>query len=702
MTYRGLRNNFTGGEVSPDMLHRIDIDKYPTFCVQVENFLPKLFGSIAFRTGFQYIAEIPEGSVLIPFSFNTDPEDNYSMVFSNLKITVYDQLDQKVVETVSPYATSELPFISYKQVADVVYLFHVNHPPAKYIRESAAVWSYNVIDFSTQVPPVIDLSALPPTRSTTSGDGGVVAVTDPLPVDPNLLIVTKYAVTVVDPDTGFESLAEYDAAASTKTPAELTGPEKFIIRWDPPSGLSNPEYNIYREEGGVYMLIGITEDVEFEDKNQSSPLKQTLHIPNMPFDNDNPSICAIHQQRLCAAGTSSNLQKVYMSRTGNYENFYKHRPVQEDGPIEFILASTSIDQIIWISSLRGFFIGTSGGEYQVEGAGGYGSAITPTSRNIYPKSTWGSQVGIRPLEIGSSILHISRQGDRVNELSYDENTRSFQPNDLSIFAKHLLEGYKVVDWCYRQSPDSTIWIVRDDGVIIVLTYLKEYGIMAWSRQTTDGKFKSITSISNGENQDRIYASVERDINGETKTYLEKLADDWEKDDSIEDAKFLDSHKLYNFETPNDTLTGLGHLEAKEIYALGDGEVFGPLTVENGSVTLAKAVTKAIAGILYVGIVVPVAFEGITKAGTTLGKSKGIGEVSLKIFQSFGGSVSGDGEDYADLEMPNDIWGGDIELYTGNVPCSLPGSGISEQESLIYLKQDVPFPFHLQSIAADIT
>lgn len=55
---------------------------------------------------------------------------------------------------------------------------------------------------------------------------------------------------------------------------------------------------------------------------------------------------------------------------------------------------------------------------------------------------------------------------------------------------------------------------------------------------------------------------------------------------------------WNMGAKNTTFSGLWHLEGEPVKCLGDGSVFPPLTVVNGSVTLPDGVSKAIVGIGY--------------------------------------------------------------------------------------------------------
>ena len=79
--------------------------------------------------------------------------------------------------------------------------------------------------------------------------------------------------------------------------------------------------------------------------------------------------------------------------------------------------------------------------------------------------------------------------------------------------------------------------MRDDGTIAALTYIREQEVFGWSRHTTDGLFKSVAAVQEGDD-DFLYAVVERSINSRTVKYIERLHD--HDIDDLQDAFHVDS------------------------------------------------------------------------------------------------------------------------------------------------------------------
>jgi hypothetical protein len=82
-------NNLNGGEVSPYLYAREDVDKlYNKSCLKMENFIPLPYGGATKRPALQtVITDMPSGEIkLIPFEFNVN--ETYVLVFCDRQIFV--------------------------------------------------------------------------------------------------------------------------------------------------------------------------------------------------------------------------------------------------------------------------------------------------------------------------------------------------------------------------------------------------------------------------------------------------------------------------------------------------------------------------------------------------------------------------------------------------------------------------------------
>lgn len=686
--------NFTGGEVTPTLSARYDLQKFGSFLQCCENFIPNLHGDIERRPGMRFIADLGGKSVLIPFQFNTEPENNYVLIFREGSITVASADGLLAgVSIESPYALDDVYALSTAQAGDIVYLAHKNYALRKLTRSGTAPdyeWALEEV--------VLNQSIAAPAAPT------VTFVRDNGDDDAPLNYTLRYVVTAVDGD-GVESVASAVGETTGKYPTDWVVGNHVDLTWTAVEGAE--EYNVYRESAGYYGFIGVSRSTSFQDQNFEPDTATTPKEDWDPFeDGNNPATVAFHQQRLVLGGTKDDPASFFMSRTGDYENFRKSRPLQDDDPVEYMLASGSIDEIRWMTSFGDLLIGTSGAEYKATSSG---AAITSSDVQISVQSYWGSS-GLAPLIIGQSVMHCQRSGSHVRDLYYSWESDGYAGNDLSLLAPQLVESHHITQWAFQQSPGSNIWAVRDDGVLLCLTYMKEQNVYGWSRHVTQGKVLSVAVIS-GSQEDVVMLVVEREMGGVKKYFLERLAGRFRDADGIGDAFYVDCGLTSRQETASDTVGGLGHLEGADVVALADGSPVEGLTVTDGAVTLPYAAKVVTVGLNYVSALSPLPLETDTQQGATLGKRRAYGKCVLRLYRSVGGKYAatepGDLFDVAgwkgrtayDLPFLPEKYGEACQPFSGNIEISLPSG--QDTDTSLWLMQDRPMPFRVVAIMADV-
>ncbi len=694
--------NFTGGEIAPTLSARYDLARYRNCVGCLENMLPGLHGDVARRPGTRFLAELDGPSVLVPFSFSVDAGQNFLLVFGDHSLRIADA-DGPVpgLETLAtPYAAGELHALSHAQVGDVVYLAHPRHPLHKVVRRDAPAgdgaadagqappavaqdtgaaplhafaWSLEEVRLNATLPPPAAVQA------SFSGSGGSFTL--------------RYKVAAVD-EKGRQSLPSDAAGASgSRHPSDWVQGNSATVTWQAVEGAA--EYNVYREEAGYYGFIGVAQGTSFSDQNYEADTADTPREDWDPFAGGNhPAVVAFHQQRMVLAATPRSPQAFYMSRSGDFENFRKSRPLQDDDPVEYQIASGAIDAITWVASFGDLLLGTSGSEYKA--SGGDGAAITATSVSITAQSYWGS-AGLAPIIIGNSILHVQRHGSRVRDLFYSLEKDGYAGNDLSILAPHLFEGHFLRQWTYQQSPGSTIWAVRDDGLLLALTYMKEHDIWGWSRQITDGRVWSVACIP-GAGADALFLVAERETDGRKRWFLERLADVWPDGAPVAEAFLVDCGRTLRRETASATVDGLEHLEGRELAVLADGSPVEGCVVCGGSISLPYPAHVVQAGLPYVSALSPLPLESDTQGGTTLGRMRSHGRCAMRLHRSVGGKYGPERETLHDLPFVPEAWGAAVEPFSGDLEF-FPG-GAQESRATFWIVQDRPLPFRLVALMVD--
>lgn len=300
-------------------------------------------------------------------------------------------------------------------------------------------------------------------------------------------------------------------------------------------------YNVYRRSNGVYGFIGRTELTTFEDTNFDPDLNDTPPKTRNPFvgTGNFPSVAGYYQQRRIFANTDNRTQTLFLTQTGNFYNLSVSSPARDDDAITATIASTKANEIRALIPLQDLIVMTSGAEWSVSGVD---KKITPSGIEVEPQTYYGSaDIGVPPLVAGETVLYL-QPGQIVRDLGYQFANDAYAGNDVSILARHLLDYNTIEAWCFAIAPYGIVWAVRDDGILLGLTYLREQQKFAWHRHTTMGNFKSVATIREGTD-DILYACVERTIGGRTVQYVERMDD--RKFQDIQDAVFVDASRSYD-------------------------------------------------------------------------------------------------------------------------------------------------------------
>ena len=348
-------HNFTGGEVSPILAARYDLSRYGSSVQCMENMLPGLHGDVRRRPGTLFLGSLEDEAVLLPFSFNALAEQNFVLVLSGNGLSIadihgFDPQEGSIPRLSTPYEARHLLEICAAQVGDTVYLAHTAYPLHKLVRstdsEPEAPLPENAIrshGYRWTLEAVALNSSLPAPQAP-----GCTFVRGNNDDDAGLGYTLRYKIVAVDAN-GKQSLASEAGSCDGKHPSDWVVGNRTDISWTAVEGAT--EYNIYREEAGYYGFIGVSSGTTFSDNNYQADTADTPREDWDPFaDGNNPSVVAFHQQRMVLAGTRDSPQAFYLSRSGDFENFRKSRPLQDDDPVEYLIASGSIDAIAWAAS----------------------------------------------------------------------------------------------------------------------------------------------------------------------------------------------------------------------------------------------------------------------------------------------------------------------------------------------------------------
>ena len=399
-----------------------------------------------------------------------------------------------------------------------------------------------------------------------------------------------------------------------------------------------------------------------------------------------PKLCTFYQDRFVVAATDSKPNFIWFSRTGDYPNFGVEKvegTITDDSAITLPVINRKMCEIRHLVPANDLIILTSGNEWIVRGD----KTITPTNCNLKTQTQRGA-LSCEPQFIGNRCVFVQERGGTVRDMGYSYESDNYTGQDLTLFVKTLVKGHLAVTSAYAQDPDSIIYYVRDDGQLNCLTYIPEQKVYGWSHFVTNGKYRYVESVAEGE-QDTIYFVVDRVINNKSVKCIERSIPLYTEDNS---DVFLDCYVKVDNSIKTDYINA-PHLVGQMVDIVIDGQQMPSRVVPpTGVIKLDGKANVITVGLPYTTKIKIPNVEQQINDGTLQGRVATVSRVVLRMYKSFGGKVGRTFDRMDDITLPPN------ELFTGDKPVILPKMGINySTDTSICIKHSDPFPFNLLSI-----
>lgn len=671
-----MQYSFNGGVISPDMFGRIDQAKYQTGVAKCKNLYVELFGGVVYRAGFRYVHHYPKsmGKMrLIRFVFSEEQTVVLAIragavnFFADGGMLLDD--NDLPLEVAVPYAEEHLMQLRYAQSADVITITHPAYPPRKIIRKGATDWVTELVTVGYGLTPPQNLT------------GTVNKPNETGYVERDYV----YQVTAVNDENESQASAR---SPILKNDLTLSG-NTNVLTWDAVEGATR--YNVFKLRSGLASYIGETTELSFTDDYIETNGAITPPLIRNPFEFYPMAVAYLGQRKVYGGGYKSP-QWVRMSRTATDDNFGYHIPMQDTDSIQIRFAARDGNGIKHLVPLNDLLILTSGALWKMSSDG----AVTAASVSMNKQYNTGAN-DVTPVEVDGAAVFASDQTGHVHEISLASgyNAAFYQTIDLSIMCPQLFDGHKIVDCAVLRNPLNIIYFVRDDGVLLSLTYEPQQQVWAWAEHHTNGKFLSVAEIPE-ENQSALYAFIERDGFYTVERMLTRQPLD------IQDKCYLDSSIQYKG-APTKTLTGLDWLEGQTVSVFADGGVKPNAQVVNGTVTLPRELSNIWVGLNYEAELQSLPIFQEQKDPV---KPKVVNKVHLRVRESQN-ILAGVNQDIAERTpvdefkpRSNEPYGAPLNLYSGLV--EMPVDSTYEKDVQITVKHDKPLPMKLLALEVEMT
>ncbi|MBF0284554.1 MAG: hypothetical protein HQL51_08860 [Magnetococcales bacterium] len=626
-----VQTNFTAGELSPRLLGRVDQAKYANGCQVMENFIPMVHGGVITRPGTHFVAGVKDHTRkvrLIPFEFSTTQA--YVLEFGHLYIRFYMNGGQIMsgnnpYEVVSPWSESELFDLQFAQSADVMWVVHRSHKPRKISRAAHDSWS--IANYAPTMDPFTDGAEYP---------GAVTFFQQRI----------WFGGTLGHPQKLWASKSGdyFDMTTGTS--------DSHALEYEIASGKVNA---IQWLSSGRDLLIG-TAGAEFR---ASGGNKGAITPSNVEIRPQTSHGCArvMPVQRgestlfLQRAGRKIR-QLSYALETDGYQapdlSLYAEH-ITEGGVVQLDFQQEP-DSVVWMVRADGTLLGMTYEKGQeVVGwhrhiLGGQESAVE--SVTVIPSNGVG----------GDEVWLVARR-------TINGATKRYVEQLDSGWWLHQDDCYYVDSGLSLDASEAITGLTKASPVVATCNY---HGF-------SNGDSIRITRVEGmTEVNDRTYV-----IGGVT-THTFQLTGV----DGTEFGTYLRGGLAAKAVL---TVSGLSHLEGQTVSILADGAEHPPKVVTSGQITLDWRAAKVHVGLGYVSRLLTLPLALMTQTGTALGKMKGWGELTVKLYRSLGGKIQGEELDW---RSPGDAMDAPPPLFTGDRKVNALGY---DTEAKVEIIQDKPLP-----------
>lgn len=477
--------DFAAGALSPKVAGRGDLGIYKSGAEVIRNFLIEEQGPLTYRPGTRYVhhTRLNRDAVLLPFQFNDSQSyiieatenkfrfyrDEGIILEAAKNITAITKANPAVVTSASHgYSNGDEVYIS-----GVAGMTEVNGK--YYLVAGVTTNTFNLTD--------IDGNNIDSSAYTTYTSGGT-------------------AERVYEITSGF-TLAQIKEVQTAQNADTMYLVHQAVA----------PKY--LTRTGHTSWTIGT------QVRSGTDPFSSPNYPGSVTFTDDG---------RLMFGGTPNAPETFWASRSPNAgaARFGDFTTGTDDShAVIFTLAPIhgKVDAIQWLSNTDKFIVaGTFGTVRRIYGAS-QAEPITPTSINAKSVNAIGVAKAL-PVSNGTNLFYIERGRKRLRSIEYDYVVDGYTSTNRNLVSEHIVEqGIKQI--VNQSGNPDVLWIVRDDGVLVGMTYNdkeNKSGFHEHELGGTDTKVLWAGIMPREEDQEQLWLVVERTIDGVTRRYVEFLED----------------------------------------------------------------------------------------------------------------------------------------------------------------------------------
>lgn len=402
------------------------------------------------EVGYHCVAFTPTSSPFYVQFRNLGSFRNKTVQIDNVSL-----ISNAGVEIDTPWPEAELFDVEGPQSADTLYLFHDAYPTHKLQRFGHTTWS--LVEVPWEDGPYLDQNTtsttLLPSASTGLG-----------------INLTLSSTTGVNSNRGW-----------------LSTDIGRLVRYKKTSTWG---YAVITSITSTTVAVA---DVR-KDFEATPTAVTTWRIGSWSGTTGYPQQGAFFEQRLYTAATTDHPQTFWASQTADFENFKPDNDadtVAASHALSFTLDSDTMNAIRWLSAGENTMaIGTAGGEWVPSTKS---ATITPLDITVRRQTAHGS-ARVQPVRVGQAVLFVQSAGRKIREFGLDHFGVTYTAPDMTRLAEHITKG-GVAEMSYAEEPNSIVWVVRNDGQLLSMTFRRDEEVVGWGRHKIGGEFREDTAIT---------------------------------------------------------------------------------------------------------------------------------------------------------------------------------------------------------------
>lgn len=438
-------------------------------------------------------------------------------------------------------------------------------------------------------------------------------------------------------------------------------------------------------------LLSVMGSAGLADPSAAAAGTWTMEVASWSATTGWPNTGDFYQGRLYQATTSSEPTTFWGSRGDDYDNYAIG--VFADDAVKYRMAARQLNRIEWLREHnRSLMIGTTGSEHR---AVGNGNDNVPLGGDVIPyidRLSTNGCMGAQPVSARKTTIYVDRSRRKLMAMGFDADADGEADRELSVGAEHITQGgIRLGPLAYEKRLNPRVYFVREDGVLVAMTFFPEQKVVAFCRRTTDGTIESVAVIPGPVGQsDQVWVTTKRVINGLDRRFIEVFEDNHEL---LQGRGWTglqtDCSKVFTGLTGT-VITGLIHLENKTVDVIKNSSFIGQKTVSGGRIVLEDEFISSdtVEVGLHYDSTVTTMRPAIPGAETIEGLPRSWDTLYARVYQTVGGKLNGESLLYAPSNL--DTKG----TYTGDV--KVTGQGWDTQ-GRISVVQDQPYPMTILAL-----